>query len=83
MTAALWVIAVCTVIRIIQNGIQLSCLLASKKAEKFHLDMLKKLNERINDAELELDDYKHNTQEILSNLREYKRSAGAENGKII
>ena len=34
MTIALWIIAICSVVRIIQNGIQLSMLMGEKEQRK-------------------------------------------------
>ena len=48
MTTALWIIAVCSVIRIIQNGIQLSMLIGEREQRKRlnneFIDSLKKDN---------------------------------------
>ena len=48
MTIALWIIAVCSVIRIIQNGIQLSMLIGEREQRKRlnneFIDSLKKDN---------------------------------------
>jgi len=48
MTTALWIIAICSVIRIVQNGIQLSMLIGEKEQRKRlnneFIDSLKKDN---------------------------------------
>ena len=48
MTTALWIIAICSVIRIVQNGIQLSMLIGEREQRKRlnneFIDSLKKDN---------------------------------------
>lgn len=50
MKAALWIIAICSVIRIIQNGIQLSMLIGEREQRKRlnneFIDSLKKDNRK-------------------------------------
>ncbi len=76
MKIALWVIAVCCCIRIIQNQIQLACLIASRKAEKVHIKMLRELGERIDETQEEVRDYQDNLNDLQDWLRE--QNAGKE-----